>query len=154
MILAAITLTTGPPAPTTVLPEEPSNPPEKIVTTQKPAAPTAGKSEVKAEQEWQTFEATAYIAMCDTGCTGITATGVDVRNTTKYKGRTVIAVDPKVIPLGTKLVVKLADGTEIAGIAADTGGAIKGRRIDLLMESREAALRFGRQDVLIAVWVE
>src|SRR5690606_1324618 len=45
------------------------------------------------------FEATFYTAFCPTGCTGITATGIDVRNTIYYEGKRIIAVDPKVIPL-------------------------------------------------------
>ncbi len=52
-----------------------------------------------------------------------------------------IAVDPRVIPLGTLLYV---EGYGY-GIAADVGGAIKGNRVDLLYNSREDALQFGRQ---------
>ncbi len=52
-----------------------------------------------------------------------------------------IAVDPRVIPLGTLLYV---EGYGY-GIAADVGGAIKGNRVDLLYNSREDALLFGRQ---------
>lgn len=96
-----------------------------------------------------TFEATAYTADCASGCTGITATGVDVRNTTQHDGRTVVAVDPAVISLGTELVVELADGREIEAVAADTGGNIENNRVDILMSSRDEALEFGRQDVTI-----
>lgn len=109
-------------------------------------------AEVESEVigEWETFEATAYTADCR-GCSGITKSGVDVRNTTKHEGRTVIAVDPKVIPLGTAVEIRLDDGTIIEGIAADVGGAIKGNRIDVLMGNYDAAINFGRQSVEVLV---
>ena len=93
-----------------------------------------------------TFEATAYTAQCN-GCSGITATGVDVRSTTQHNGRTVVAVDPSVIALGTELIVTTADGREIEAIASDTGGAIKGNRIDILFANHSDAVNFGRQNV-------
>lgn len=102
-------------------------------------------------QEWRTFEATAYIALCDTGCTGITATGLDVRQHIVVDGRRVVAVDPEVIPLGSELTIRLADGSEIEAIAEDTGGAIKGRKIDVLMPNEAAAWDFGRQTVEVRI---
>ena len=53
----------------------------------------------------------------------------------------VVAVDPKIIPLGTKLYVE-GYGEAIAG---DTGGAIKGKRIDLFMATRGQAMEYGRR---------
>ncbi|MNV24011.1 Cell wall-binding protein YocH precursor [compost metagenome] len=100
---------------------------------------------------WATFTATAYTARCSDGCTGITASGFDVRNTVKHEGRRVIAVDPRVIPLGTKLTVKLADGTRIKAIAEDTGGAIKRKKIDVLVASTKEARKFGRQKVAVHI---
>lgn len=102
-------------------------------------------------QEWLTFEATAYIALCNTGCTGITATGLDVRQHITVDGRRVVAVDPAVVPLGTALTIRLADGSEIDAIAADTGGAIKGRKVDVLMANLHDAKQFGRQAVSIKI---
>lgn len=100
--------------------------------------------------EWQPFEATAYTADCR-GCIGITKTGIDVRHTTEYSGRTVIAVDPEVIPLGSTVEVRLADGTIIEGTAQDTGGAIKGAKIDVLHETYDSAIEFGRQAVDVRI---
>ena len=56
-----------------------------------------------------------------------------------------VAVDPEIIPLGTKLEIK------DMGIytAEDTGGKIKGNRIDIYFKTREEAKSFGRQ----VVWV-
>jgi len=59
----------------------------------------------------------------------------------------IVAVDPKVIPLGTRLYV---DGYGYA-TAMDIGGAIKGNRIDLFFETREEALRWGRRSVKVFV---
>lgn len=59
----------------------------------------------------------------------------------------IVAVDPKVIPLGTKLYVE-GYGNAVAG---DTGGAIKGNRIDLFMATRGQALKFGRKQVKVRI---
>ena len=58
-----------------------------------------------------------------------------------------VAVDPRVIPLGTRLYI---EGYGYA-VAADTGGAIKGNRIDLYMDSESACNSFGRRNVTVHV---
>lgn len=68
---------------------------------------------------------------------GITSTG-----TVATEGRT-IAVDPDVIPYGTEVIVCYADGTTVTYIAEDCGGSIKGNRLDVYMDSHEAALIAG-----------
>ncbi|RLQ90824.1 LysM peptidoglycan-binding domain-containing protein [Planomicrobium sp. Y74] len=98
-------------------------------------APQSGKE--------MTVSATAYTAYC-TGCSGITATGIDLRSNPNQK---VIAVDPTVIPLGSTVWVE-GYGTAIAG---DTGGAIKGNKIDVFIPSRDAALQWGRKNVTIKI---
>ena len=59
----------------------------------------------------------------------------------------VIAVDPRVIPLGTQLYIEAVDGSWTYGyaVAGDTGGAIKGARIDLFYDSHAQAISFGRR---------
>ncbi len=84
-----------------------------------------------------TMVATAYTAGC-AGCSGITALGY-------HAGHGVVAVDPRVIPLGTRLYIP---GYGIA-IAGDTGGAINGHRIDLGFNSLGDALLFGRRAVRV-----
>ncbi|MGE5559485.1 MAG: 3D domain-containing protein [Chloroflexota bacterium] len=59
----------------------------------------------------------------------------------------IIAVDPRVIPLGTRLYV---DGYGY-GVAADIGGAIKGNRIDVAFPTRAEALRWGRRTVTVFI---
>ena len=108
------------------------------------------EEKAKVDAKSITFEATAYTADCE-GCTGITKTGVDVRNSTHYEGKRVIAVDPAEIPLGSEVIVTLADGTSFEATAQDTGGAIKGRRIDVLVASRDEAYRLGRQTVKVEI---
>ncbi|MCD8509610.1 MAG: ubiquitin-like domain-containing protein [Bacillus sp. (in: Bacteria)] len=99
---------------------------------------------------WSNFTATKYTAFCPTGCTGITATGVNVSNTIWYKDYRVIAVDPSVIPLYSLVEVNTGRETFVAK-ALDTGGAIQGNKIDILVSSRSEALNFGVQNVKVRV---
>lgn len=85
------------------------------------------------------MEASAYLPT-DGSAEGITATGVPAR-------RGIVAVDPKVIPLGSHVYVQ---GYGVA-LAADVGGAIVGRKIDLCMEDDGEAWRFGRRFVKVYV---
>jgi 3D (Asp-Asp-Asp) domain-containing protein len=101
--------------------------------------------------QWRDFTATAYTADCAEGCTGITKTGVDVRNRTHIDGKRVIAVDPNVIPLGTTVEIRFSDGMLERAIALDTGGAIRGNIIDYLASDNASALKFGRQSVKIRI---
>lgn len=71
---------------------------------------------------------------------GVTATGMRA-------GHGVVAVDPRVIPLGTRLYIP---GYGLA-VAGDVGSAIKGRRIDLGFNTLREALHFGRQTVTVYV---
>ncbi|WP_406866353.1 LysM peptidoglycan-binding domain-containing protein [Priestia megaterium] len=101
------------------------------------------ESSQQASGKSMTVEATAYTANC-AGCSGTTATGVDLKANPNQK---VIAVDPSVIPLGSKVYV---EGYGEA-VAADTGGAIKGNRIDVFVRSEGDAQQFGRKSVKITV---
>ena len=76
----------------------------------------------------------------DPGCNGITATGTIAR-----KG--VIAVDPKIIPLGTKVYIP---GYGVA-IAEDKGGAIKGHKVDLCYETKSQAYSWGVRNITLYV---
>jgi len=89
------------------------------------------------------MSATAYTAYCS-GCSGTTATGIDLR---AHPDAKVVAVDPNVIPLGTKLYIE-GYGYAVAG---DTGGAIKGNRIDLFMADLDDALNWGRRTVKVRI---
>lgn len=99
------------------------------------------------------LEATAYCP-CYSCCGkypgnkwyNITATGT--------KGRVgVIAVDPRVIPLGTKVYIEGLNGAKNYGyaVAEDTGGAIKGQIIDLYLNTHKETINWGRQQVKVYI---
>lgn len=77
---------------------------------------------------------------------GITASGTKARVGA-------VAVDPKVIPLGTKLYVESLDNTKDYGfcIAEDTGGAIKNNKIDLFFNTASEVKNFGRRKVKVYI---
>ena len=100
-------------------------------------------NEASSNGETKTVTATAYTAKCD-GCSGVTSTGIDLNADPNKK---VIAVDPSVIPLGTEVYVE-GYGKAVAG---DTGGAIKGNKIDLHVPSKEEANSWGVQTVNVEI---
>jgi 3D (Asp-Asp-Asp) domain-containing protein/LysM repeat protein len=107
-----------------------------------PAAPAPAAPSNKSQKEI-TVKATAYTASCE-GCSGITATGINIKANPNEK---VIAVDPSVIPLGSKVYVEgFGEAT-----AADTGGAIKGNRIDVFIPSEQAANNFGVKQLKVTI---
>ncbi len=94
-------------------------------------------------------EATAYTAAADECwpyADGFTATGAKCEVG-------VVAVDPRVIPLGTKLYIETVDGSFVYGYcsAEDTGGAIKGNKIDLAMNTKADCFQFGRRKVKVYI---
>lgn len=97
-----------------------------------------------------TMIATHYTSRCD-GCSGVTATGIDVKDTIYTNGLRIIAVDNAVISLGSIVRVEYADGTTFKAIAGDVGGAIKNRRIDVLVASESEAYRLGKQTVTVTI---
>jgi len=102
------------------------------------------------------MKATAYTSSYeDTGKTpdhpsfGMTYTGIKAK-----KG--VVAVDPKVIPLGTRLYIEVPGSAPDYGyaIAADIGGAVKGNKIDLYMEDVKAARSWGVRPVKVYILLD
>lgn len=89
------------------------------------------------------FNATAY-TKTDAGCDDYTATGTKVRIGT-------VAVDPRVIPYGTRMFIMSNDGKYIYGIATaeDCGGAIKENRIDLYFDTTAECFQFGRRSCTV-----
>ncbi len=88
--------------------------------------------------------ATAYTPFC-AGCSGTTATGINIK---ANPGLKLIAVDPSIIPLGSKVWVE-GYGHAIAG---DTGGSIRGNKIDVLFSTKEEAYAWGRKKVRIKIF--
>ncbi|NEU30570.1 LysM peptidoglycan-binding domain-containing protein [bacterium LRH843] len=121
----------------------------KTTTTEKPiSAAEAPKENTSAStnhtsSKEMTMKATAYTASCE-GCSGITATGINLKENPNAK---VISVDPSVIPLGSKVYVE-GYGEAIAG---DTGGAIKGNKIDVFIPSKQDAINFGVKQLKVTI---
>lgn len=111
------------------------------------AAAVAGANERQARWVW--VEATAYCPCaicCGKHANGVTATG-------RGANTPGVAVDPTVIPLGSRLDIpgyRRSNGTWI--LADDTGGAIKGNRIDVRFETHEEARQWGRRRIRVRVW--
>lgn len=90
-----------------------------------------------------TMTASAYTSTCN-GCSGLTATGINLKANPNMK---VIAVDPSVVPLGSKVWV---EGYGEA-VASDTGGHIVGNRIDVHVPSKQAAYSWGVKTVTVKI---
>jgi 3D (Asp-Asp-Asp) domain-containing protein len=87
--------------------------------------------------EGQSFRATAYCLQ------GRTALGGSVR-------RGIVAADPRVLPLGTRINVSAGSYSGTYTVA-DTGGAVRGRILDIWVPSCAEANRFGRRSVKVSV---
>lgn len=145
--------TASPPPAEKKTPRQAAAPPPKENTKNetKSNENTEAKSKVNTETQTtsapsgkeMTVTATAYTAFCE-GCSGITYTGIDLRANPNQR---VIAVDPNIIPLGSRVWVE-GYGEAIAG---DIGGAIKGNIIDVFIENQQDALNWGRRTVTIKI---
>ena len=113
-----------------------------LVKSEEPAQKEE-KAEEKPAGKEITVDATAYTANCE-GCSGITKTGVDLNANPNQK---VIAVDPAVIPLGSKVHV---EGYGYA-TAEDIGGGIDGHEIDVFINNQSDALDWGRKQVKVTI---
>jgi 3D (Asp-Asp-Asp) domain-containing protein len=112
--------------------------PEPVIEYQEP------EPEPEPQPQTETYIATAYI-LSDGNGDGVTATG-----TVPSRGRT-IAVDPRQIPYGSRVYI---NGTG-PYIAEDTGGAIRGKRLDIYFgdgaEAYREAIEWGRREVEVRV---
>nr|WP_318539565.1 LysM peptidoglycan-binding domain-containing protein [Terribacillus saccharophilus] len=127
--------------------EAPAQTEQKAEPAKEEATPAKEEKATTSTSQEATKElsvsATAYTGQCE-GCSGVTATGIDLNANPNAK---VIAVDPSVIPLGSKVWVE-GYGEAIAG---DTGGAIKGNKIDVHVPDQGTALNWGRKTVTVKV---
>ena len=108
--------------------------PQKVYAKGKPKK--VKKRVLSAYKSLGKFTLTAYCgcSKCSGGWESKTATG------TKAKAGRTIAVDPKVIPYGTKIKIGKTIYT-----AEDCGGGIRGKHIDIYFDSHSDAIEFGRQ---------
>lgn len=125
---------------------------EKKKQTKKAEVKPVAEDNEQSGRRQETFETTAYTN--DAALNGsyggkvLTASGYDVTHTIRFEGRRIVAVDPRVIPLGTKVHV---DGFGDA-IALDTGGVIHGKIMDLMMETEQEAINWGRRSVKVTIY--
>lgn len=108
------------------------------------AEPSSETSENNADappagdvSEARSFRATAYCLQ------GRTANGGGVR-------RGIVAADPRVLPLGTRIQVSAGSYSGTYTVA-DTGGSVKGRILDIWVPSCSEAIRFGRKNISVSV---
>jgi cystine transport system substrate-binding protein len=103
--------------------------------------------------EWILVIVTAYCpgaCCCGPHADGKTATGRDA-------DRAGVAVDPSIIPLGSRLDIPgySRGSTRVKGswiLADDTGGVIKGRKIDIRFSTHEEARAWGKRTLKVRVW--
>jgi 3D (Asp-Asp-Asp) domain-containing protein len=119
-------------APTAPPPTEPA-PPDIAAAGVKPA--TASPT---PPGQLRTFEATAY------SIEGRTRSGTPTREG-------VVAADPSVLPLGSRIRVHDAGEYDGEYVVRDTGAAVKGREIDIYLRNDAEAKRFGRRTVKVEV---
>lgn len=105
-----------------------------MVTAPKVDRPEPARGNVNRMESMGAFKIYHYCSCskCCGNSSGITATGTRAR-----EGRT-IAVDPSIIPLGSEVIIDWE-----TYIAEDTGGGIKGNKIDMFVDSHAEALRLG-----------
>ena len=125
------------PSPETVATAEPAATAFAAGTGAGGALPPFAKNNVTAAASSERFTATAYALR------GRTASGANVR-------RGLIAADRRVLPLGTRVRLE-AGGYSGEYLVADTGGLVRGRKIDIWVPSTREAMRFGRRPVKLTV---
>src|SRR5699024_8963457 len=122
--------------------EDKSEPKAEPTKSSAESSDDSSSSESSSGGKEMTMEATVYGPDCS-GCSGVSATGMNLKDSSAK----VIAVDTSVIPLGSRVWVE-GYGEAVAG---DTGGAIKGNRIDVLYPSESEAGSWGRKSVNVKV---
>ena len=116
----------------------------KEVTSKEDTTESAQATEntTESEGEWVKFTATAY---CGGSCCNGKWAGSPTASGATPRANHTIAVDPRVIPLGTVVEIE-GMGTYVA---EDTGSAIKGNKIDIYFDSHSAANNFGRRTIYV-----
>lgn len=118
----------------------------KLEKQKQPTIASRGTGYQGVNQDLGAFNVSWYGSNC-TGCSGITAVGIPVKNTITHQGYGVAAADWSVLPPYSII--------EVEGygryIVIDRGGAIKGKRLDLLTTSESKSNEYGRQQLKVTV---
>lgn len=114
----------------------------KAVTLNKAAATKpVGKSSYKVR-----MNTSAYTPYC-VGCSGITASGKNVKSSQTHNGYKIVAAPPQ-YKFGTRMYIPGFGNA----IVLDRGGAIKGNKLDLLVRTKSQAYAWGRKNVTVTVY--
>lgn len=113
-------------------------------------------SDIGKTAEYDVPYSTGWIATAYDPMLGGINTSGDPRTTatsTRWAYNRTIAVDPKVIPHGSVVAIRVPSMTQYNGLylAEDSGGAIKGKRIDILIQGKSATSVFGRRNIEVAI---
>lgn len=118
-----------------------TTPGAKPVPLAKAAAKPVGKSSYKV-----TMNTSAYTPYC-VGCSGITASGKNVKVSQTHNGYKIVAAPPQ-YKFGTRMYIPGFGNA----IVLDRGGAIKGNKLDLLVRTKSQAYAWGRKNVTVTVY--
>ncbi|MGH9883183.1 MAG: 3D domain-containing protein [Pyrinomonadaceae bacterium] len=110
--------------------------------TESAASSSEAPTDIIKDEDQFVAPPTAYVATAYS-LRGRTASG-------KYVSKGIIAADPRVLPLGSRVRLH-AGGYSGEYLVADTGGKIRGRRIDIWTASSREAMRFGRRTIKLTV---
>ncbi|MDR6224892.1 3D domain-containing protein [Desmospora profundinema] len=128
---------------------------EKVDPVQRIVKVGSGKAATASSEKKETELASSggsriaglkYSKTMNAQATGYTHTGNPTATGVMPK-RGTVAVDPSVIPLGTRLYIPGYG----QGVAQDTGGAVRGNIVDLFFETREEAIQWGRRNVTVYI---
>ncbi len=124
-----------------IIQKEDHDPPKKIISPKRERKQTTNISRSEKTKRYEVFEATAYCSCvkCCGKSDGITKSGVKVHQGT-------LAVDPRVIPLGTKVYIE-----GMGWFVAEDTGNFSGNRVDIYMKTHEEALQFGRKKIKVMI---
>lgn len=124
--------------------QRPKAQPVKKQTVAVKAAPQAKAQATNGRKV--TMNVSAYTAQC-VGCSGITASGFDVRNRVTKDGMRIVAAPP-----GYKFGTVMHIPGYGKAVVLDRGGAIKGNKLDLLVATKQEAINWGRRNVTVTVY--
>lgn len=144
------------PTPTPKPTPKPTPTPQKTAAPKKTATPekpdNSSDSKTVTTNAGQTLKYSKKLTVSATAYTAAAGKKTASGRVAQYG---VVAVDPKVIPLGTRLYIESTDDGKSWQygycVAGDTGGAIKGNKVDLFFNSRRECLQFGRKNAIVYI---
>lgn len=126
---------------------------DEVVTEATPQIVELGTAGAVTTRSGEILRYSKVVEVTATAYSGEEASGKRTAMGTKCRVGAV-AVDPRVIPLGSRLYIEAADGESWVygtAVAEDTGGAIKGNRVDLFYDTSAECYRFGRRAAKIYI---